>query len=67
MMDKLLLERPPEALHRGIVVAVPFPGHRRQEALLFQPLLVLQGTVLASSIRVVDQARGGVLVAHGLR
>lgn len=54
--DQFGLERFEEAFDGGIVVAVAFPAHRRFEAVLAQLLLVTVGTVLRSSIRVMNTA-----------
>ena len=43
MMDKLTLQRAPEALHGGIVIAVAFSAHRGLHTELIKQFLVVTG------------------------
>ena len=58
MVDQLALERAPEALHRGVVIAVPFSAHRGPHAELVKQFLVVRARVLASPIRMMNEATG---------
>ncbi len=49
-MEKLLLECPPETLHRRVIKAVPFPAHRGGEAVAFQDVSELIRAVLAAPL-----------------
>ena len=57
MMHQFILQRSPETLHRGVVIAVPLPTHGRRQAILAEVLLVDLGTILRAPIGVVDQSR----------
>lgn len=55
-MDQLLLERAEEALNAGIVPAIAFATHRREDAVLFQQGLVGPlAYLLAAPVGVMDQ------------
>jgi transposase len=54
--DQLGLQRLEEGLDHGVVVAVPLPGHRDQEAMPSELGLIVERAVLAATIRVVDQS-----------
>ena len=56
--DQLRLQRFEERFKRGVVVAVAFATHRWQQALGLQLLLIIIGTVLATTIRMEDAAFG---------
>jgi len=45
MIRQLLLEYTPETLHRRIIVAIPFPAHRCNHALLLQQVSEVIGAV----------------------
>src|SRR5918993_3150297 len=53
---ELALQRLEERLDHGIVVAVPFAGHRDQDAVAPQLGLVLDRAILTTAIRMVKQA-----------
>ena len=55
MIGQFLLERPPETLHRGIIVTVTFPAYRGYEAMLFQDIPEIMGAVLAAAIRMMQK------------
>ena len=50
VMNKLLLESPPETLHRRIIIAVPFPVHRGLQPEPRQYISVLMRAVLAATV-----------------
>jgi len=56
LMDKLLLEHPPETLHQRVIVAIPLPAHRYRQIALFQGISEIMRTGLAVSIRTVNQS-----------
>jgi hypothetical protein len=58
-MDKLVLERTPEALHGSIIVVVALPAHRCSHLELIHQLPVFMGAILTSTIRMVNQACSG--------
>jgi len=64
-MDKLILERTPEALHGSIIVAVAFPAHGCSHLELIHQPPVFMGTVLTPTIRMVDQACSGPFGCYG--
>ena len=66
MMDKLILERTPEALHRSIVVAIASSAHRCSHLELIHQLPVFMGAVLPSTIRMVNQACSRPFGCHAL-
>ena len=55
MVDLFVLEHAPEAFHRGVVIAIPFPAHGRPHPALFKQRGIFQGAILAAPIRVVNQ------------
>jgi hypothetical protein len=59
VIDELVLERTPETLHGGVVVAVALAAHRRFHAELRKKLLKMGTAILASPIRVMDKALKG--------
>jgi len=67
MIDERALQRPEEALHAGIVLAVPLPQHAGGQAVSGEQLLVPRGGILAAAIRVVQEPCHGCPVRqrHG--
>jgi hypothetical protein len=59
MVDLFILEHTPEAFHRGVVVAIPFPAHGRPHPEPVKQRGIFLGAILALSIRVVNQTRWG--------
>jgi len=59
-------EGAPEALDKGVVVAVAFATHAAGQAGLGQRLAVLQGGVLHAAVGVVDELGGGAAMPEGL-
>ena len=55
MVHELALERPEEALHTGVVPAVPLPRHAGGDAVSGEQQLVTRGGILAATIRVVQE------------
>src|SRR4030042_1998481 len=66
VMNKLILERTPEALHGGIIVAIAFPAHGCSHLELIHHLPVFMGAILTPTIRMVDQAGSRPFRCHGL-
>lgn len=64
MMSHLVLQASPEALHGGIIVAVPLARHGCPHAELRAELAAAVGAVLAVAIRVQDQAWRGPFPAY---
>ncbi len=64
MMHQLILQRPPETLHRRIVIAVALPTHGRGHAELPQLRLIVLSTILGPTVGVVDQAWAWALRPH---
>jgi hypothetical protein len=64
VVDQLVLQTSPKALHRGIVIAVSLSRHGRQHAKLFDQLAIIIGAVLAPSVRVMNQPYSRPLVAY---
>ena len=56
VMDKLLLERSPETLHRCFVVTVSLSAHRCFHVKLPEQILVLIGAILTSTVRIMNKA-----------
>ena len=56
VVDKLIFERSLEALYGSIIIAVVFSAHGCFHFELIHQLPVFMGAVLASPIRMVDQA-----------
>ena len=56
-LDWLGLDGFKHGLDHGVVMAIDFAAHRRQQAVLFQERWVISRTVLAASIRMMDHAR----------
>ncbi len=56
VMYKFIVERTPEALHRGVIVAVALSAHRGSHLGLVYQIPVFMGTVLNPAIRMVNQA-----------
>ena len=56
VMDKLVLERTPEALHRSIIVAIASPAHGCSHLELIHQPPIFMGTVLTATIRMVNEA-----------
>ena len=52
-----------ERLHHGVVVAIPLSGHRDQDAVLAELGLIIDRTILAAPIGVMDQP--GCWTAYG--
>ena len=61
--DKLGFEGLEERFDHRVVVAVSLAGHRDQDAMLAELGLIIDRTVLAATIRVMDQPGGRT--AHG--
>src|SRR5215208_3653203 len=61
LMNELDLEGVEEALHRGIVIAVPGPAHRGLHAGFGEKLSVFAGSILRTTIRVMDEPRARAL------
>lgn len=55
-IEPFLLQLSPEALHRGIVPAVPFSTHATDKSMLFCQGLIIQRAVLASPVGVQNTA-----------
>ena len=55
MVHELTLERPEEALHTGVVPAVPSPRHAGGDAVSGEHQLVPRGGILAAAIRVMQE------------
>jgi len=66
VMDKLVLKRSPEALHRGVIVAVAFSTHGCSHLELIHQPPVFMGAILTFAIRMVDQASSRSFGCHGL-
>ncbi len=66
MVHQLILQRPPETLHRRIVITIPLPTHGRGHAELPQLLLIVLCTILGPTVGVVDQAWAWTLGPHGV-
>jgi len=66
MIDQLVLQCSPEALHGGVVPAVAFPAHGGPYIEPFEELYVIPGTILASPIGMMDKASGGPFCCHCL-
>ena len=56
VMYQLILQRPPDTLHRRVVIAIPLPTHGRGQAELPQLLLIVLRTIVGPTVGVVDQA-----------
>lgn len=56
VMHQFILQRAPETLHRGIVVAVASPTHGRGHAELAYAILIRLGTILRAAIGVTGSA-----------
>ncbi len=54
-MDQFLLKDASEALHRIIIITVPTPTHRGFHSIILHQILVVVTTVLAATIKVVQQ------------
>jgi hypothetical protein len=64
MVNRLILQTTSKALHRRVVVAVPFARHGSLHAELRYQFPVVVSAVLRPAVRVVDQARGRTLTSH---
>src|SRR3954452_2819179 len=53
--DELGFQGLEERLHHGIVIAIPFAGHRDQDAVLVELGLIVDRAILATAIRVMHQ------------
>lgn len=62
-VDKLLLERAPEAFYRGVIVAVATAAHARRHVPGGQMLAVRFAGVLAATVRVLEQPCFGLSLA----
>src|SRR5471030_198489 len=67
MVHQLVFQAAPEALHGRVVVAVPPARHGWLHAELLHQFLIVVSAVLAATVGVVNQARRGAFVAHGLQ
>lgn len=56
-MDDLVLEAAPEGLDEGVVVAVAFPAHRRDELVGREDPTIRRGGKLGAAVRMHDQRR----------
>ena len=56
--DEFGLQRLEERLDHGVVEAVSLSRHRNHDAVLPQLSLVIEGAVLAATVRVVNEAGG---------
>lgn len=65
MVDMLVLEYAPEAFHRGVVIAIPFPAHGCPYPEPVKQQGIFPGAILAAPIRVVNQTRCGSLGGYG--
>ena len=54
-IEHLVLHHPEERFHYAVVDAVPFPGHRLDDAFLLEPLLVIAMLVLPTHVAMEDQ------------
>ena len=61
-MPQLILQRPPETLHRRLVSAIPLPTHGGGHAELL--ILIVLRTILGLTVGVVDQAWAWALRHH---
>ena len=66
VMNKLILERTPEALHGSIIIAIAFSAHGCSHLELIHQPPVFMGAVLTPTIRMVDQAWSRPFGCHGL-
>ena len=66
-MDKLLLERPPETLHRRVIVTVTLPAHRHLQSKPVHEISVIVGAVLTAPIRVVNQPLSWAFGVYSLK
>src|SRR5215831_6969038 len=64
VMHQLILQCPPETLHRRVVIAVALPTHGWGQAELPQLILLVLGTILGPTIGVVDQSWAWVFRPH---
>ncbi|QPD03642.1 MAG: hypothetical protein Nkreftii_001416 [Candidatus Nitrospira kreftii] len=64
VMHQLIFQRPPETLHRRVVIAIPLPTHGRGHAELPQLLLIVLRTILGPTVGVVVQAWAWALHPH---
>jgi hypothetical protein len=67
MMHELILQRPPKALHRRVVIAIPLPTHGGNHAELLQGGLIRLGTILRPAIGVMNESPGWTLGVDGLQ
>ncbi len=56
-VDQFGLQGPEEAFHHGVVPAVAPPTHTASNLVLLRQLLVVLGSILATTVQVVQQAR----------
>jgi len=54
-IEHLVLHHPEERFHYAVVDAVPFPGHRLDDAFLLEPPLVIAMLVLPAHVAMEDQ------------
>ena len=62
-----LLELALEALHRCIVPAVAFPAHAADKAVFLCQRLILDGTILAASVRMQDTSLCIICMVYGIQ
>lgn len=67
MLHPLLLQRPPDPLHRRVVRASPLPTHRGTHAERPQGGLIRLGTLLRPAIGVMNEPPGWTLGVAGLQ
>lgn len=64
MMHQFVFQAPSEAFHWGVAIPVPLARHGRLHAKLLNQLLIIMSTILAPTVRMMNQARGWALVTH---
>ena len=64
MIDKLILQCAPEALHGGVVITVPFSAHGDLHMKLMKEGLIVLGTILLSPVGMMDKSRSRFLPCH---
>jgi len=56
IVQPFLFQLAPETLHRSVVPAISFTAHRADESILFELVLIIMWAVLASTIRMSQDA-----------
>ena len=55
LVDELALQGPKEALHTGVIPAVPFAAHAGDEAVRIKQTLIAGSGILTAAVRVVQE------------